>query len=220
MSASKKTRRRPALWTALGFGIGIFLGRAVEMGWVAAAVLSGLAFLGAAVCFYRQARWAGWLLWMTVVLLGALRYHIDTALSPLPHLVALEVFGQRGVVTGRIVQEPERGDERVRFAIELEQVVADSAIYHLGGQVLVTVKDVYLPADYGDRVSLRGRAAKAPSSPQSRRLRLPSLFSPAGYLRHTFRRQTRAGRFRRALARALAVRRRGAAPQTRRAPEH
>ena len=157
MSASKKTRRRPALWTALGFGIGIFLGRAVEMGWVAAAVLSGLAFLGAAVCFYRQARWAGWLLWMTVVLLGALRYHIDTALSPLPHLVALEVFGQRGVVTGRIVQEPERGDERMRFAIELEQVVADSAIYHLGGQVLVTVKDVYLPADYGDRVSLRGK---------------------------------------------------------------
>ena len=157
MSASKKTRRRPALWTALGFGIGIFLGRAVEMGLVAAAVLSGLAFLGAAVCFYRQARWAGWLLWVVVVLLGALRYHIDTALSPLPHLVALEVFGQRGVVTGRIVQEPEHSDERVRFAIELEQVVADSAIYHLGGQVLVTVKDVYLPADYGDRVSLRGR---------------------------------------------------------------
>lgn len=167
MSASKKTRR-PALWTALGFGVGIFLGRAVEMGWVVAAALSGLAFLCAVTGFYRKARWAGWMLWGVVVLLGALRYHIDTALSPLPHLVALEVFGKRGVVTGRIVQEPEHSDERTHFAIELEHVVTDSTIYHLAGQVLVTVKDVYWPADYGDRVSLRGklqrpRAARNPS---------------------------------------------------------
>ena len=157
MSASKKTRRRPALWTALGFGIGIFLGRAVEMSLVSVVALSGLAFLGAAVGFYRKARWAGWMLWVVIVLLGALRYHIDTALSPLPHLVALEVFGQRGVITGRIVQEPERSDERENFTIELEQVVTDSAVYHLSGQVLITVKDTYLPADYGDRVSLRGK---------------------------------------------------------------
>lgn len=157
MSASKKTRRRPALWTALAFGIGIFLGRTAEIGFVTAASLSGVALVGAAVGFYRKARWTGWLLWGAVVLLGALRYHIDTALSPLPHLVALDVFDQRGVVTGRIVQEPERSDERVRFVIELEQVVADSAVYHLSGQVLITVKGAYLPADYGDRVSLRGR---------------------------------------------------------------
>ena len=157
MSASKKTRRRPALWTALGFGFGIFFGRTVEMGLITVVALSGLALLGAVAGFYRKANWTGWMLWVVVVLLGALRYHIDTALSPLPHLVALEVFGQRGVITGRIVQEPEHSDERVRFVIELEQVVTDSAIYHLSGQVLVTVKDAYLPADYGDRVSLRGK---------------------------------------------------------------
>ena len=62
MSTSKKTRR-PALWTAVGFGIGIFLGRAVEMGWVTAAALSGLAFLCAVAGFYCKARWAGWMLW-------------------------------------------------------------------------------------------------------------------------------------------------------------
>ena len=86
MSASKKTRRRPALWTALGFGVGIFLGRAGEMGLVVAAVLSGLALAGAAAGFYRKARWTGWMLWGVVVLLGALRYHIDTALSPFASL--------------------------------------------------------------------------------------------------------------------------------------
>ena len=176
MSASKKTRRRPALWTALGFGIGIFLGRAVEMGLVSVAVLSGLAFLGAVVGFYCKARWAGWMLWVVIVLLGALRYHIDTALSPLPHLVALEVFGQRGVVTGRIVQEPERSDERENFTIELEQVVTDSAIYHLSGQVLVTVKDTYLPADYGDRVSLRGKLQRP------RAVRNPGAFDYRAFL--------------------------------------
>ena len=176
MSASKKTLRRPALWTALGFGFGIFLGRTVEIGLVAAAVLSGLALVGATTGFYRRARWTGWMVWVVVVLLGALRYHIDTALSPLPHLVALEVFGQRGVITGRIVQEPERGDERVHFAIELEQVVADSAIYHLSGQVLVTVKDVYLPADYGDRVSLRGKLQRP------RAVRNPGAFDYRAFL--------------------------------------
>ena len=157
MSASKKTRRRPALWTALGFGVGIFLGRAVEIGLVTAAALSGLALVGAAAGFYCKARWTGWMLWVVVVLLGALRYHIDTALSPLPHLVALEVFGQRGVVTGRIVQEPERSDERVRFAIEMEQVVTDSAVYCVAGQVLVVADANAIRADYGDRVSLRGK---------------------------------------------------------------
>ena len=176
MSASKKTRRRPALWTALGFGIGIFLGRAVEMGLVSVAVLSGLAFLGAVVGFYRKANWTGWMLWVVIVLLGALRYHIDTALSPLPHLVALEVFGQRGVITGRIVQEPERSDERENFTIELEQVVTDSAIYHLSGQVLVTVKDTYLPADYGDRVSLRGKLQRP------RAVRNPGAFDYRAFL--------------------------------------
>ena len=176
MSASKKTLRQPALWTALGFGIGIFLGRTVEIGLVAATVLSGLAFLCATAGFYYKARWAGWMLWVVVVLLGALRYHIDTALSPLPHLVALEVFGQRGIITGRIVQEPERSDERVHFVIELEQVVADSAIYHLSGQVLVTVKDAYLPADYGDRVSLRGRLQRP------RAVRNPGAFDYRAFL--------------------------------------
>ena len=176
MSASKKTRRRPALWTALGFGTGIFLGRTVEMGLVTVVALSGVALLGAVAGFYRKARWTGWMLWMVVVLLGALRYHIDTALSPLPHLVALEVFGQRGVITGRIVQEPERSEERVRFVIELEQVVADSAIYHLGGQVLVTVKDAYLPADYGDRVSLRGKLQRP------RAMRNPGTFDYRAFL--------------------------------------
>ena len=80
------------------------------------------------------------------------------------------------MVTGRIVQEPERSDERVRFAIELEQVVADSAIYHLGGQVLVTIKDGYLPADYGDRVSLRGRLQRPPA------VRNPGAFDYRAFL--------------------------------------
>ncbi len=176
MSASKKTRRRPALWTAGGFAIGIFLGRSLAIDLVAAATLSGLALLAAAIGFYCQARWTRWLLWAVVVLLGALRYHIDTALSPLPHLVALEVFGQRGVITGRIAQEPERSAERIQLVIALEQVVTDSAVYHLSGQVLVTVKDAYLPADYGDRVSLRGKLQRP------RPLRNPGAFDYRAFL--------------------------------------
>ena len=149
--------RRPALWPALAFGFGIGLGRmvGVSLEWVV--VGCAVMWLVASLMLYRGAEWTGWIVGVVVVLLGELRYQIDAALSPMPHMVGLGVFGQRGVVTGRIVEEPERGAERVRFVTALEKVAADSAIFHIAGRALVTMKGVSLPADYGDRVSLAGR---------------------------------------------------------------
>ena len=45
-----------------------------------------------------------------------------------------------------------------------------------GGQVLVTIKDGYLPADYGDRVSLRGRLQRPPA------VRNPGAFDYRAFL--------------------------------------
>ena len=110
-------RRRPALWTALGFGLGIALGRTVDS--ALEPVGCAMAWLCAGLMLYRAVRCAGWALGVVVVLLGVLRYQVDTALSPLPHMLGIGVFGQRGVVSGRIVEEPERGDGRVRFVVAL-----------------------------------------------------------------------------------------------------
>ena len=85
-----------------------------------------MAWLCAGLMLYRDACWA---LGVVVVLLGVLRYQVDTVLSPLPHMLGLGVFGQRGVVSGRIVEEPERGDDRVRFVVALEKVETDSTLY-------------------------------------------------------------------------------------------
>ena len=150
-------RRRPALWTALGFGLGIALGRTVDIALEPVAVGCAMAWLCAGLMLYRDVRCAGWALGVVVVLLGVLRYQVDTALSPLPHMLGIGVFGQRGVVSVRIVEEPERGDDRVRFVVALEKMETDSAIYHLAGQALVTVKVPGFRAGYGDRVSLKGR---------------------------------------------------------------
>ncbi|MBT5452817.1 MAG: DNA internalization-related competence protein ComEC/Rec2 [Gemmatimonadetes bacterium] len=157
MTAKASMRRRPALWTALGFGLGIALGRTVDIALEPVAVGCAMAWLCAGLMLYRDARCAGWALGVVVVLLGVLRYQVDTALSPLPHMLGIGVFGQRGVVSGRIVEEPERGDDRVRFVVALEKMETDSAIYHLAGQALVTVKVPGFRAGYGDRVSLKGR---------------------------------------------------------------
>ena len=157
MMANETMRRRPALWTALGFGLGIGLGRTVDFALESVAVGCAMVWLGAGLMLYRDGRCTGWVLGVVVVLLGVLRYQVDTTLSPLPHIEGLGVFGQRGIVTGRIVEEPERSVDRVRFVIDLEQVETDSAMYHLTGQALVTVKDLVFAADYGDRVSLKGR---------------------------------------------------------------
>ena len=157
MVAKATTRRRPALWTALGFGLGIALGRTVDFPLQWMAMICVTAWLGAGLMLYWNGRCAGWLLGILVVLLGVLRYQVDTALSPLPHIEGLGVFGQQGVVTGRIVKEPERSGDRVRFVLALEKAETDSAMYNLAGRALVTVKEVPLLADYGDRVSLEGR---------------------------------------------------------------
>jgi len=157
MAATATTRRRPALWSALGFGLGIALGRTVDFALESVAIGCAMAWLCAGLMMYRDGRWTGWTLGIVVVLLGVLRYQVDTALSPLPHMVGLGVFGQRGVVTGRIVEKPDRGGDRMRFVMSLEKVETDSAIYHLAGQALVTVKDLVFEVDYGDRVSLQGR---------------------------------------------------------------
>ena len=90
-------------------------------------------------------------------MLGILRYQIDVALSPLPHTIGLGVFGQCGVVTSRIVEEPERDEESVHFVLALKKVTTDSTIFYLVGRVLVTIKGVSLPADYGDQISFAGR---------------------------------------------------------------
>jgi hypothetical protein len=102
----------------------------------------------------------GLALGVVVVLLGVLRYQVYTALSPLPYMLGIGVLGQRGVFSGLIVEEPERGDGRVRFVVALEKMETDSAIYHLAGQALVTVKVPGFRAGYGDRIrrAIRGRS--------------------------------------------------------------
>ena len=89
--------------------------RTVDIALEPVAVGCAMAWLCAGLMLYRDVGCAGWALGVVVVLLGVLRYQVDTALSPLPHMLGIGVCGQRGVVSGRIVEEPERGDDRVRF---------------------------------------------------------------------------------------------------------
>jgi hypothetical protein len=180
------------------------LGRTVDIALEPVAVGCAMAWLCAGLMLYRDARCAGWALGVVVVLLGVLRYQVDTALSPLPHMLGIGVFGQRGVVSGRIVEEPERGDDRVRFVVALEKMETDSAIYHLAGQALVTVKVPGFRAGYGDRVSLKGRLRRPHPARNSGGVRLPGFPGAARYLQHALYRQGGAGGGDRALAGILA----------------
>ena len=81
--------RRPAL--AFGFGIGLGRMVGVSLEWVV--VGCAVMWLVASLMLYRGAEWTGWIVGVVVVLLGVLRYQIDAALSPLPHMVGLGVFG-------------------------------------------------------------------------------------------------------------------------------
>ena len=100
MEEKASIRLRPALWKALGFGTGIALDLEVEATPNFLLDVCATAWVGAVVVvFFRQRyksslfRWSATLaLWLVIVLLGMLRYQIDTALSPLPHMLAIGVF--------------------------------------------------------------------------------------------------------------------------------
>ena len=153
-------RRRPALWTALSFAAGLLPAHYASLPVFPLLICSILLFLLIAALAIKGRR-LSWLqsagLLLLVFLLGALRYEIDTELLPPNHIARVGPFEQKGLLRGWIAEEPERAGERVRFALELEEVETDSALYRLSGRVLVTARDVSLPADYGDRVVLQGR---------------------------------------------------------------
>ena len=56
------------------------------------------------------------------LLLGVLRYQTDTLLLPANHFLNAGLFGTEGISRGRVAEELEGHGERIRFALELEEV--------------------------------------------------------------------------------------------------
>ena len=153
MNGTDTARRRPAAWTALCFGAGCLAAHGAHG---PVLLLMGGA-LGLFVLAVFSTRVRGFTLFFLMVVLGALRYEIDTEVLPFDHILRTGFLGEKAVVEGVIHGEPERAEERVRFALELETVTADSVQCRVSGRMLVTVREVDLGADCGDRVALKGR---------------------------------------------------------------
>ena len=156
MDGTEYSPRRPAAWTALCFGAGLLPAHYAHLPVLHLVIGSGLLFL-LVLCLYRWERLRGICMGLLLFVLGALRYEADTELLPPDHMTNADLFDRAAVIRGVIVEEPERTEERIRFALALEEVETDSAIYRVSGRVLVTVKEVGLAADCGDRLSLRGK---------------------------------------------------------------
>ena len=56
-----------------------------------------------------------------------------------------------------VAEEPEHRQRRTRFAFDLEEVCIDSVCRQVSGRVMVSVRDLDLQADLGDRLTLSGR---------------------------------------------------------------
>ena len=161
MSAPSSSQpRRPALWAALGFAPGLVLAHCVQLPLYPLLLSCVLLFLVAlllAVLRRLSSLPFNILLLFLVFVLGAVRYQTATLLLPENHVLHAGLFDKKCVVRGTVVEEPQRGQGQVRFVLALEEVETDSALYRVSGQILVRAKKVPLPADYGDRLALRGR---------------------------------------------------------------
>ncbi|MBI2502694.1 MAG: DNA internalization-related competence protein ComEC/Rec2 [Candidatus Latescibacteria bacterium] len=150
--------RRPAAWSALCFGVGILLAAIAE---VPALPLFGAALLlllAALVLRDKYPRAGSLLFPLLLCTLGGLRFATCTTLLPVNHILRQEAAEDReGLFTGTVAEEPEQHQGRTRFAFDLEEVRIDSLCRQVSGRVLVSVRDLDLHADLGDRLTLSGR---------------------------------------------------------------
>ena len=156
-------KRRPAQWSAGAFSGGILLADLLALDidavWIAAAVAFMLALT------VRRRSGFGLVvrdlsLFTLVFACGALRYEAETALLPAHHIGRTELFGSRGLITGIILEEPQRSSGKTRMLLALEEVETDSARFLVSGRILVTVSDLEIAADYADRIVVSGRLRK------------------------------------------------------------
>lgn len=148
--------RRPAAWSALCFGAGILLAAFCQP---PVPPLFGLALLLLLmVLALRKHPLAGSLLFpLLLCALGALRFATCTALLPAGHILRAGAEDREGLFTGTVVEEPEQHQGRTHFAFDLETACIDSLCRQVSGRVLVSVRDLDLHADLGDRLTLSGR---------------------------------------------------------------
>lgn len=89
--------------------------------------------------------------------MGALRFATCTGLFPADHILRSGAEGREGLFTGTVAEEPEQRQGRTRFAFDLEAACIDSVCRPVAGRVLVSARDLDLPADLGDRLTLNSR---------------------------------------------------------------
>ena len=175
---SRRRRRRPALWSALALGVGIALSHLLQPPALVAAAMGALAAVAALCRGLRRRSGARILILVTVVAAGALRHHTATQLFPADHISRLEFGEAKGVLWGRIDEEPTVAEGRTRFVLAADVFDTDETRHPVSGLVLVTVKGLHFRGDYGDRVALRGRLRRPPPA------RNPGAFDYRRFLAH------------------------------------
>lgn len=149
--------RRPAAWSALCFGVGILLAAFFQPP-VLPLFGAALLLLLASLVLCGRHPLAGPLFFpLLVCTLGGLRFATCTTLLPVNHILRAGAEDREGLFIGVVAEEPEHRQGRTRFAFDLEEVCIDSVCRQVSGRVLVSVRNLDLQADLGDRLTLSGR---------------------------------------------------------------
>ncbi len=179
-------KRRPAVWSGGAFALGILLADWLALDVIAVWLGAGTLFLlglnlNPNSGFGALAR--DLTLFSLILACGALRYESDTSLLPARHISRTGLFGTKALITGTILEEPQRSSDRTRVLVALEEVENDSARFWVSGRILVTVNDLEIAADYADRIVVSGRLrrpepARNPGAFDYRRfLRMRDIFA-------------------------------------------
>jgi competence protein ComEC len=152
--------RRPALWTALLFVLGIWVSYFVHVPvlfwWIGT---TGCLAAGSIAWMRRRSEHlAGQVLFALMVFMaGAFRYAGVTQDPPENHLSLFPDFGEQVALSGRVSDEPDVFAEKIRLTLESREVAWEGNWAEVRGRVLVTVKEGADDLGFGDLVTVHGR---------------------------------------------------------------
>jgi competence protein ComEC len=111
---------------------------------------------------------------------GTARDRVVVALLPGNHLSKFPYYDERVVIEGEAITEPEIArTEKKRMVVEADRITCQTGTFHVTGKLLVTLKGVSRPPEYGDRLEVRG-ILRRPSPARN-----PGAFDYLEYLRRS-----------------------------------
>jgi competence protein ComEC len=147
----------PAFWTALFFIAGIWIGRTFQIPEILLFALAVAFFAGGLVVYLKNLeRWSFLIIGCALFMGGIFRVGLDSANPPNNDISHFNNLGQKVMVAGQIISEPDLRPERTYLTVRADTLIYDSTAIPVSGKLLLIVRTPSTAYNYADYIRVGG----------------------------------------------------------------